>query len=146
MFYGNYYFMKKLIIAIFLFVVLCNSNTTEDFSLLKYFNGEYTVYTKDKLENSLDLGFCYMSNNIETSSIVVGESMILKNYEVGKILKDLNAQLIKTECLDDGTSVIYAYSNLIRKQVKCDDNDANIQIAVKEDYIVVGWPLILGSF
>ena len=138
--------MKKLIIAIFLFVVLCNSNATEDFSLLNYFKGEYVVYTNNELKNSTDLGFCYMSNNMGEKCEIVGESMVLKNYEVGKILDDLNAKLIKTESLEDGTNIIYAYSDLIKNQVECGRSKVNIQIAVKENCVIVGWPLILGSF
>ena len=138
--------MKKLIIAIFLFVVLCNSNTTEDFSLLNYFKGEYLMYTNNEIENSTDLGFCYMSNEVGNNNKVVGESMTLQNYEVGKILEDLNAKIIKTECLEDGTNVIYAYSDLIKTQVECGSGKVNLQIAIKEDCVIVGWPLILGSF
>jgi len=138
--------MKKLIVAIFLFVVLCNSNKTEDFSLLNYFNGEYVVYTNNELENSKDLGFCYMSNEVGNNDEIVGESITLQNYEVGKILDDLNAKLIKTECLNDGTNVMYAYSDLIKKQVECGSSKVNLQIAIKEDCVIVGWPLILGSF
>ena len=72
--------------------------------------------------------------------------MIIKNFEAGAAIKTLQAKIVKTEYLPTGATVIYAYSNLIPKSIKQDSRDANLQIACYDDYVVIGWPVIIGSF
>lgn len=139
--------MKKLIVVIFLFLMLVNiKSEMTNFTLLDYFSGEYEFYTNEQIENGIDLGFCVVANNSIHNCSKIGEKIILTNYEVGKIIVDLKAEIVKTEILLEGFTVIYAYSNLIKKWVEVDFKKVNIQIAVKEENVIVGWPLILGSF
>ena len=139
--------MKKLAVVVFMFVVLLNGVTVhEQFSLLNYFSGEYTVYTSQSNgEDCVDLGFCYMNSKPAINS-VVGESLVIENLEVGDALNKLKARVIKTEYLEDGTTVIYAISSLIKTNVEVDGKKVNLQIANKDNRFVIGWPLILGSF
>ena len=138
--------MKKLLIVIFIFLILVvgkQENTT--FTLLDYFSGEYTVYTSSAVDSGVDLGFCYM-NSKPVSENIVGESLAVNNFEIANAIKVLNARVVKTEYLDDGTTVIYAYTNLIRESVKVGNENVNLQIATRNDRTIIGWPLILGSF
>ena len=139
--------MRKLLACMIMFIVVLNSAQHKQvFSLLNYFSGEYTVYTStDSGQNSVDLGFCYMNSSPVTKN-VIGESMVIKNFEVGSALKTLKAKVVKTETLEDDTIVIYAYTSLIRDKVKVSGEVVNLQIANREDITVIGWPLILGSF
>lgn len=138
--------MKKLLVVIFVFLILVSClNREQSFSLLNYFSGDYTVYTSSSSGNGVDLGFCYM-NSKPVNKDIVGESLVVYNFEIGDAIKSLNARAVKTEYLDDGTIVIYAYSNLIKKKVKVGNCQVNLQIATKDDRTVIGWPLILGSF
>lgn len=138
--------MKKFLIVLIVFlIVLSGVKTSSEFSLLDYFSGEYTVYTSNQNKNSIDLGFCYMSTEVNVDG-VVGESMVVKNLEVSKALKDLNARVVKSEYLENGTTVIYAYSHLIDDKVTIENNYVNLQIAITGEHAVVGWPLILGSY
>ena len=134
-------------VVLFIFIVLLGTtNIQKDFSLLNYFSGEYTVYTSNKSgTDSVNLGFCYM-NSQKVDEHIVGESMVIKNLEVSSAIQTLNAKVIKTEYLEDGTTVIYAFTNLIEEKVNVSGNLINIQIAIKEERTVIGWPLILGSF
>lgn len=138
--------MKKFIVVIVVFLVLLSATEQgTNFSLLNYFSGDYTAYTStQKDENAINLGFCYM--NTKPSENLVGESMVIKNFEVSSALETLKARVVKTEYLTDGTIVIYAFTNLIKEQVRVDNQLVNLQIAEKQDYHVIGWPLILGSF
>lgn len=139
--------MRKFVVVIFIFIVLLSCvNTTTEFSLLDYFSGEYTVYTSSgESENSVDLGFCYMDCK-PTNNNVVGESMVVENLEVGSALNSLKARIVKTEYLEDGTTIIYAHTNLINEQIKVDGKNVNLQISNKGNRFVIGWPLILGSY
>lgn len=136
--------MKKLLIIFFVFLIISSGIQVENnFSLLNYFSGDYTVYTSN--ENSINLGFCYMGKE-HTKDEVVGESIKIENLEIGSALKTLSANVVKTEYLDDGTTVIYAYSSLINESVKIENKNVNLQIAERNNIVTIGWPLILGSF
>lgn len=140
--------MKKFLIAIILMCILLSSNTKTNFSLLDYFNGEYYAYTSSQVSsNSVNLGNCYMNNfKLKDNSILIGESIKIDNLEIGAALKTLNAKLIKTEHLESGAVVIYAYSPKILTSVRVGSNKVNLQIANYDEYSIIGWPLILGSF
>ncbi len=139
--------MKKIAVIVIVFLIILSGIKTEKkFSLLNYFSGEYTVYTSTQNEdNSINLGFCYM-NTTPVQKNVIGESMVIKNLEISSALKTLSARVIKTEFLDDGTIVIYAFSNLIDESKNVFGQKVNLQIATKNDHSVIGWPLIFGSF
>lgn len=138
--------MKKFFIVIIMFLILASSFQTRDFSLLDYFDGDYTAYTEISTnENSVDLGFCYMQRNLENKKYLVGESLKVYNFEIGSALSKLKAKVVKTEVVNDEV-VIYAYTSLIKDNVKVENKLVNLQIASKNDYSVIGWPLILGSF
>ena len=139
--------MKKILVVIIIFlIVLSGVETKRNFTLLEYFSGEYIVYTsKDNSENSVDLGFCYMNSKPVTNN-VIGESISIENLEVGSAITTLKARVIKTETLEDGTCVIYAYSSLIDENITVDGKKVNLQIATKGNRSVIGWPLILGSY
>ena len=139
--------MKKIMAVLFVFLVLFNGfEKTNNFSLLDYFSGEYTAYTASSSgENCVDLGFCYINSKPVTKDLV-GESIVVKDLEIASAIKTLNAKVIKTEYLDNGTTVIYAYTNLINNNVKVEGKRVNLQIAIKDEVTVLGWPLILGSF
>jgi len=138
--------MKKFVVVIVVFLIMLSGvETKSDFSLLDYFSGEYTAYTSKGLDDSVDLGFCYM-NVHPVDSEVVGESMVILNFEIGSALDKLNANVVKTEYLLDGTTIIYAHTNLIKEKVEIEGKKVNLQIATKEDRSVIGWPLIIGSY
>lgn len=113
------------------------------FTLLDYFDGEYIAYTKEYQEDSIDLGFCYMSSKADS---LIGESIRIDDLEIGSAISDLKVKVINTECLDNGTIVIYGYTSKISDSVEVDNKKINVQIAHNDDYSIIGWPLILGSF
>ena len=139
--------MKKLIaVLIVLICLLYVFNVNKQFTLLDYFKGEYLAYTSNMVdEDSFDLGFCYMNSKTIKDGIV-GESVKVKNLEVASAIKTLNAKVVSTEQLEDGTVVIYAHTRLISNKVLLNNKNVNLQIAIKDDLCVIGWPLILGSY
>ncbi len=140
--------MKKMLIVIVMFVILVGGVKTEnEFSLLDYFDGEYYAYTNSPVsENYIDLGSCYMNFGEVERDKLIGESMLVYNLEVGAAIQNLDARIIKSEYLETGATVIYGYSNKINTELDVNGETINIQIACYDDYCVIGWPLILGSF
>lgn len=139
--------MKKLLLTIGVMIIfLLSSHNTNNFSLLDYFDGEYYSFSTCQTEYSVDLGFAYMSNVKIERDKLSGESVKLKNFEPSEAIKKLKARVVYTEYLESGTTVIYAYTNLISKKVKVKDENVNVQIAINDEFCIVGWPLIMGSF
>lgn len=138
--------MKKMLAIIAVFAVLIGCYSYKDkFTLQDYFEGTYYCYSKQANNNlSVDLGFCYL--NYEESAKPIGESMIIENYEPISAIETLNAKILNTEHLESGATVIYAYSNKIDTSVDLNGKKVNLQLACYDDYCVIGWPLILGSF
>lgn len=140
--------MKKfLVVAILFLILITGADNKRAFTLLDFFDGEYYAYTETQIfEDSVDLGFCYMNNKVIENEELKGESMVVYNFEPYAALNALSAKIIETEYLEDGSVVMYAYSPLIRETVKFGNKRVNLQICHKNEYSVVGWPLILGSF
>lgn len=138
--------MKKFLIVLTMFaILLATQNIKNDFTLLDYFSGEYIAYTQTANEFATNLGFCYMQTNKVDAKSLIGESLKIENFEPVSALKTLNANIIKTEYIE-GRIVIYAYSPFINKDVIIDNQKVNLQIAQTDEYTILGWPLILGSF
>ena len=136
--------MKKLFILFFLIVVLFYSQKTDkSFTLTDYFDGNYSNYSTNATIGT-NLGFCYIDN--KNTSSTIGESVVCNNLELSSAIKTLNATILKKEHLSCGTVVLYAFSPLINKSVELNNSKVNLQIAIKENEIIIGWPLILGSF
>ena len=140
--------MKKLFVVIVVFLILIgNVGVKNNFTLLDYFDGEYYAYSNSPISNHyIFLGSCYMNIGEVNSNDIVGESMIIENFEPIAAIEELNAKILFTEFLDTGASVIYAYTVQIGRYVNVNGEKVNIQIAQYNDYSVIGWPLILGSF
>lgn len=141
--------MKKFIVfIILLFVLITNYLYSQNkFSLKNYFpNGQITTYSHTALNDSTALiNNIYISHN--RNDDIIGESVFLINYEVGYILQELDANVLTVEHLSErGLTILFCYTPKIHKTVQHKNLNINLQIASCEDYVVVGWPMILGSF
>ncbi len=143
--FGNNLGMKKLFAVIVVFAVLMFAYSgNKSFSLKNYFCGEYFCYSNAPISSaSINLGSCYMDS--VKSNEAIGESMKIYNFEPAAAIKKLSAKVVKTEQVGAAT-IIYAYSSKIPAGVSFNDSKVNLQIACYDDYSIVGWPLILGSY
>ena len=75
--------MKKLFVVIVVFLILIgNVGVKNNFTLLDYFDGEYYAYSNSPISNHyIFLGCCYMNIGEVNSNDIVGESMIIENFE-----------------------------------------------------------------
>ena len=75
--------MKKLFVVIVVFLILIgNVGVKNNFTLLDYFDGEYYAYSNSPISNHyIFLGSCYMNIGEVNSNDIVGESMIIENFE-----------------------------------------------------------------
>ena len=116
--------------------------------------GSYSFYSTDKIEsvyftNVIDLGFSYIyeCDSCDAGKVrplftrIDGESIAVDNIGTSKILRALGGHVVSQS--DFG---IYAYSARIASYIIEDNRKINIQIAYSDDRIIIGWPVILGSY
>jgi len=145
--------MKKVIVILILCLLFACSIFVKpkEFTLTNYFDsGVLHIYSRRPLnETSISLAGTYMSTSTKglKKGDIVGESMYFDNLEVGSAIKTLKAKVKFTEYLDEqNLTLIYAYTNLIPKHKIVNNVKVNLQISTCDEYSVIGWPLIYGSF
>ncbi len=145
--------MKKIIVILVLCLLFaCNILIKpKEFSLQNYFDsGLLHIYTNRPInETSIAITNLYMSTSKKgiTKGDIVGESLYFDNLEVGSAIQKLKAKAKFTEYLDDqNITLIYAYTSIISKYEMVNNVKINLQISTCDEYSVIGWPLIYGSF
>ena len=145
--------MKKIIVVLIICLLFACGIFVKpkNFSLDTYFENELLhIYTKHPInETSIPLVNTYMSTSCKglQKGDIVGESMYFTNLEVGSAISTLKAKVKFTEYLEDQhLTIIYAYSKLIPKFEIIKNIKINLQISTCDEYSVIGWPLIYGSF
>ena len=163
---GNNFFMKilRLRLAIFLlisFCLICVPNQNPVFNYhgaddITYF---YYVCAKDlKLEN-VTVTTCgeqsiveckpYQAKNIKNKlGQILGESIRIKNCDnntIDDILNNYIDIVLYEENIDD-YRLIYCYDKTLSNNIFLKDKKVNIQIAIKNNEVNIGYPLILNGF
>ena len=144
--------MKKIcIILIIVLLFGCSFFVNpKQFNLRSYFNnGILHIYTRQPInETSIPISNLYMSTSSRgANKQIIGESLYFENLEVGSALNTLKAKVKFTEYLEaQNLTIIYAYTKIIPKYEIVNNTKINLQISTCEQYSVIGWPLIYGSF
>ena len=145
--------MKKIIVVLILCMVFACSIFIgpKTFTLKDYFNeGVLHIYTTHPInETSIYLVGVYMSSSSTgaNKNDIIGESLYFNNLEVGSALNKLQAKVKFNEFVkDQNLTIIYAYSKLIPTHKMIKNKKVNLQISTCEEYSVIGWPIIYGSF
>ena len=68
-----------------------------------------------------------------------------KSAEVNELIEKFSAKIHYTQDLEDGVTY-YGYCKGYDKSVEIDNKEINIQIVSNKDNIIVGFPLIMGSY
>ena len=153
----------RLRLAIFLLISFClicipNQNPVFDYqgTDVTYF---YYVCAKDlKLEN-VTVTTCgeqsiveckpYQAKNIKNQlGQILGESVRIKNCNnntIGNILNKYIDMVLYEENIDD-YRLIYCYDKALSNSVFLENQKVNIQIAIKNNEVNIGYPLILNGF
>ena len=133
---------KSLVFLLSIFCVLSvwQANST---TALSQYGSPYEVYT----QRNSSIAKIFNGNTVSKTKIFfkTGESVIVyKQYEQ-KIIELLEAKIRFIETTESGTS-IYAYSKKLKSNIKVQGETVNVQIFYGQDKVVLGSPIILGSF
>jgi hypothetical protein len=137
--------LKKLGGVVCLIIMVCGIATIYAQPTFGKYSNTYQIYTGD--DSSLaelvtvDTAFYF------TLGKKYGESVELnaKDFSLSGILKDFSAKVLFIEQTDSHT-LYYASSPKIRYRKKVKGQTVNLQSAVSKDRVVLGAPLIFGSF
>ncbi len=145
--------MKKIIVVLIICLLFVGGIfvKNETFSLVNYFdNGLLHIYTQRPInETSIALSNIYISSSLNgvQKGDIVGESMYFNNLEVGSAINTLKAKIKFTEFVEEQSlTIIYAYTNIIPIHKTLNNVKVNLQISTCDEYSVIGWPVIYGSF
>lgn len=151
--------MKRLIVFIFIVILLCLTNLTitKDLTFDKIFaNSKVEIFFDrktdleyQKIQNGVgEIVFCeanQLSDILKNDNKVSGFTIKIKNENVDEVLKKLNVKNVY-----DKNFGIYGWSNLLGEVVnlKLDmfGSYVNFQCVNNEDGIILGCPIILGSY
>lgn len=145
--------MKKIFVILILTLTFACGILVKpkEFTLGEYFdNGLLHIYTNRPInETSIAITNLYMStsNKGVSKGDIVGESLYFTNLEINSALQTLKAKVKFTEFIEEqNLTIIYAYTNLVPKYEMVNNVKINLQISTCNEYSVIGWPLIYGSF
>lgn len=98
--------------------------------------------------NVNNLAYNLNENNITVNAfdnLSNGELVYLDVDELDNLISDLNIEVHSSKVIS-GRTIIEGYSQKISNCVVVDNLKTNIQISIGSDYLIVGSPLIIGSF
>lgn len=99
-----------------------------NFNIFHYYGSVVSIKDK-KLDNTLGVAYIYPKDKMSAQ----------------KAIKEFSAEIAFEQELADGVTY-YGYTKEGRKSVKLDGKEINIQIVSNKDNIIVGFPLIMGSY
>jgi len=134
-------------------------------------SGEYSFYSTETISSDLiiktvNLGFSniYVCNSKDANKVralftnIDGESISIANVKnIQAILRKLNYDAVARFCKAGsyrkisqsniaGHQIIYAYSPRAAAYITDNRQKINLQIAQSSNALIIGWPVILGSF
>lgn len=120
--------------------------------------GTFKIFSTERISSPLatrqDLGFAFVYRTCSSKaqklrdkfSVIDGEAITLDNFKSpNRILKELGYQYITSQSMG-GLFVVYGYSGRGRNYITNGNTRINLQIAIRDGIVTVGWPVILSSF
>ena len=135
--------LKKLTCIVISLIIIALFYAVYTRPCLFEYSSTVTIYAKN---GSFDDGISVVERGSYFSTDkIYGESAVIEGFSVDEIFKEFNATVIKVEKVDDITCY-YGYSKRLPYEIKLFNDKVNLHVAVDGDKIILGTPLIFGSF
>lgn len=153
--------MKRLIVFILLVALLCciNMSFVSNLTLDNLFSGCCVeIYTSSKTDNDLkkidngsgEIIYCDVDalKYFKESEKISGITLKIHNTNIEEILKKLNVKdtYNKNFGLYGWSQIIKTISNFQFNNINLDGNWVNFQCVQKANYVLLGIPILLGSY
>lgn len=98
-------------------------------------------YQPTSLERLLTYSNChYEAMNVSGSEVI---EMSMADYD--KLIKVLDLEIVSSKDIS-GRTIVEGYSSKLKDNVVIDNRKVNIQMSIFDNKIIIGYPLISGSF
>ena len=135
--------LKKLTCIIFSVVIIALFYAIYTRPFLFEYSDNITIYTKN---GSFSDGICKGARGeYFFTDKIYGESAVIDGYSATEIFELFSGEILKTEVVDDITCY-YGYTSRLPYEIDLFDEKINIHVVVDGDKIILGTPLIFGSF
>ena len=137
--------LKKMLVIFLSSLIVISLFVFNSSPVFNNFADEYEVYLTDfSCSNQIIKAD---KHNYPFILNVKGESAVLKkeDFNLQSFLNTFSAKLVLEES-DENYSCYYAYSPNIKSAKKVKDKTVNLHIAITDDCVKVGSPIIFGSF
>ena len=135
--------LKKLFCIAFSIIIIALFYAIYTRPVLFDYSNKVTIYSKNcSFSNAL-----YIVNRGEYFSTdkIYGESAVIEGYSASEIFDLFSAEILKTEVVDDITCY-YGYTSVLPYEIDLFGEKVNVHVAVDGNKIILGTPLIFGSF
>ncbi len=140
--------MKKFWIFLVILLLLIAFHTNGLLIATASFNGEYSIYEKDiPIDTEYDLSLVEALLKKSHTSNINGESIrfIGNDKDIDYLIYKLNIKVVDDYYFSN-IRTIYGYSYRLGDTVKISGKKVNIQITKRGSTIIVGCPIIRGSY
>lgn len=151
--------MKKIVVTVFIVLLILISSDFHKKDALNIFSssdGVCEFYCEKVLKRSNFISSIISSGDgyFVTTNLKCAKKVFedLKNVKSFKIIfknnfeiSKLKLKYIKTELVED-MKISYAFSNYFDNSICIDGKKSNIQIVEKESQVIIGVPIIMGSY
>lgn len=124
----------------FIFLLsVCSLFLSLAFGTVDFYPKRETYYYYERYNSS-----AVCSSNVRLA-LCTGQSVRLEGVEPLELLKEYQATVLKVEKVD-GITNYYCHSPLFGRGISIFGEKINLQIAKREDVVLVGTPILFGSF
>ena len=135
--------LKKLTCIVFSIIIIAIFYAVYTRPCLFEYSKKVTIYSKN---GSFSDGIKVISRESYFSTDkIYGESIVVDGLSVDAIFKEFDANIIKVEQVDNITCY-YGYTSRLPYEIKLFGDKVNLHVAVDGDKIILGTPLIFGSY
>ena len=161
---GKHSCMKRMFVFLFVLIAICSIFfvRTYNHKLPDELDGDFYIYTNSTFDvsscdveivkNGPGLILKGKKEDLEKlnipSSVVGGYSVFLdeNTYNAQDVMNQLDFVVKKSSKLSGDIETFYGYSSYGGRSVKVGGHRVNCQVAINANGIIVGFPLILGSY
>lgn len=151
--------MKKIIafLFIFSFIFMAFIDNKSEIQILQGYSGECEFYCQNIkkysnfITNVTQSGqYLFVSSNLSSAKKVYNDLENVKGFKITFNDKDidlsnLNIKFLESEIVEN-MQIKYGFSNYFKRSIFMKGKKINVQIAVREDSLILGTPLILSSY
>ena len=148
--------MKKMLLFLLVVSCLCCPFAPDEKGVFSLPEIDHVCFvSEEKIDGAYDnifsgnkvFNYCTLeeAKKVDLSKKIDAVELFFTNFDLKSIEKELDLQVISIEEFE-GLSVILGYTTRYKKCVYVDGKKVNVQLAVYDDKMIAGFPMILTGY